>query len=118
MEGHTIEDIAAKALDERDAFAGPRRHRDGDRSLRQTAQDLANELDARGHLAEAHEHAAVHVAVDKHGHLEIQSIVGRIARQAPHIDAAPRAAADIAAGGEAVHEFAVHDARADRAVEE
>ena len=102
VEPQPDEDVAAEALDQRQALAGVRRVAElgADRARRQPLEDLLDQREALLDLADADPDARIDVALVEHRHLEGELVVGRIGQALPRIEGAARGAADIAAGAE------------------
>src|SRR5450755_3262273 len=91
--------VAAKTFDQRYSFARARRSQRGERFTyrprRKLAQDLIDQRQALLDFADADPDAGIDIALFPHRNLEPQRIVGRVARYAPRIEAAPGGAADV-----------------------
>src|ERR1041385_8378340 len=111
-EAQPDEHIAAETLDERQAFVhfALVRNFDHKRPIRKAFQYLFDQAEALLDFPNAHPDARVDIALVENRHLELQRVVGRIARRAARIDGAARGAADIAAGAELPRKLALEDA--------
>src|SRR5262245_25927310 len=104
--------VAAKAFDKAQSFAGLAGGADGgrDRPVRQTLQDLFDQLEALLDLADADPDPSVDVAGLEHRHLKIELIVGRVAWAFARIEGAVAGTPHIAAGAELACEFRAQNA--------
>src|SRR5262249_20594560 len=108
LQPHPGEDVAAEAFHQRQSFAraaGDAAERRADRPGRQTRQDLFDQAQALLDLADADPDAGIDVAGLEHRDVELQLIVGRVARTLARVEAAPGRATDIAAGAKLARQF-------------
>src|SRR5437764_945248 len=86
---HPHEHVATKTFDQPqplDRIAAIAAEIDLDRSVRQALKNLFDKLQALLDLADAHPDAGVDVASIEHRHVEIEPIIGRIARPLARIE--------------------------------
>ena len=114
------QNIAAKALNQRDAFAcvdlESRRQGSSDWTGGQLPQNLIDDRHALLDLAHADPEAGIHVTVFQHRHFELQRVVRGIARRPSRIERPSRSPPDVASSPELSRERRFKDARPDGAV--